>query len=165
MPVYFTSALATPLGNLTLATDEEDALAALAFEDTRPLTSFLPPGTVLLEDATRAGPAAAELQAYFGGEPCRAFTMPLAPALGTPFQRRVWAALRRIPCGTTWSYARLASEVGSVARAVGQANGANPLCLVVPCHRVIAADGTLGGYSGGLERKLWLLRHEGAFAN
>jgi O-6-methylguanine DNA methyltransferase len=82
---------------------------------------------------------------------------------GTDFQRRVWAALRRIPAGTAWSYGDLARQVGRPAavRAVGQANGANPVALVQPCHRVIASGGGLGGYAGGLERKAWLLRHEG----
>ena len=83
---------------------------------------------------------------------------------GTPFQHRVWTALRTIPLGTTWSYAELARAVGAPTayRAVGAANGANPVSLVHPCHRVIAAGGGLGGYGGGLPRKEWLLRHEGA---
>ncbi|MBC8011400.1 MAG: methylated-DNA--[protein]-cysteine S-methyltransferase, partial [Burkholderiales bacterium] len=86
----------------------------------------------------------------------------VAPRIGSPYQRRVWQALTRIRFGTTWSYARLASEVGSVARAVGSANGANPISIVVPCHRVIGANGSLTGYAGGLDRKRWLLAHEGA---
>ena len=83
---------------------------------------------------------------------------------GTPFQARVWAALRKIPVGATWSYATLARKVGSpeAVRAVGAANGRNPVSLVVPCHRVIASDGTLCGYGGGIERKRWLLLHERA---
>ncbi|MFI5180973.1 MAG: methylated-DNA--[protein]-cysteine S-methyltransferase [Thermoanaerobaculia bacterium] len=83
---------------------------------------------------------------------------------GTPFQERVWANLRKIPAGRTLSYAELAKSIGrpSAVRAVGGANGRNPVSIVVPCHRVIAADGTLGGYGGGLERKRWLLVHEGA---
>lgn len=153
--------LSTPLGALHLAVDEDGALAALTFEDTRPLASFLPTDSVVASDYARGKAASTELRAYFAGE-LRAFTVPLSPAIGTPFQRRVWQALARIPFGTTWSYARLAGETRSAARAVGQANGANPLCVIVPCHRVIAADGTLGGYSGGLDRKRWLLRHEGA---
>ena len=92
----------------------------------------------------------------------RSFDLPISPRVGTPFQRRVWAALARIPFGVTWSYARLAEETGSVARAVGSANGANPLSIIVPCHRVIGADGSLTGYAGGLPRKRWLLAHEGA---
>jgi methylated-DNA-[protein]-cysteine S-methyltransferase len=83
---------------------------------------------------------------------------------GTPFQAKVWAALRRIPAGETWSYGQLAAAVGSPHghRAVGSANGKNPVSLIVPCHRVIQSNGALGGYGGGLPRKVWLLRHEGA---
>ena len=82
---------------------------------------------------------------------------------GTPFQKRVWEALRTVPAGKTASYAELAVRVGSPAavRAVGAANGANPVAIVVPCHRIIGSNGTLTGYGGGLERKTWLLRHEG----
>lgn len=83
---------------------------------------------------------------------------------GTDFQQRVWTALRTIPRGQTWSYQQLADAVGDhgATRAVGTANGRNPISVVVPCHRVVRADGTLGGYAGGLERKAWLLAHEGA---
>jgi methylated-DNA-[protein]-cysteine S-methyltransferase len=82
---------------------------------------------------------------------------------GTPFQKSVWTALRRIPCGTTISYAELARRIGEpkAVRAVGTANGANPVAVIVPCHRVIGADGSLTGYGGGLDRKRWLLAHEG----
>ena len=84
--------------------------------------------------------------------------LPLAPA-GTEFQRRVWSALRLIPYGQTWSYGQLARQVGSVAasRAVGLANGKNPIALIIPCHRVIGSDGSLTGYGGGLDRKRFLL--------
>ncbi|MEO0055512.1 MAG: Methylated-DNA--protein-cysteine methyltransferase [Verrucomicrobiota bacterium] len=159
--IFHGTSLSTPIGQICLAVDERGAIAALAVEGTRSLASFLPPAAVITPHPTRSKAAVAELRAYFAGE-LRAFTLPIAPATGTPFQRRIWQALSRIPYGVTWSYARLAAETGSVARAAGQANGANPLCIVVPCHRVIAADGTLGGYSGGLDRKRWLLRHEGA---
>lgn len=83
---------------------------------------------------------------------------------GTDFQRRAWEALRRIPAGKTWSYRRLAEELGDpkATRAVGAANGQNPIPVVVPCHRVIGSDGSLTGFGGGLERKRWLLQHEGA---
>lgn len=108
------------------------------------------------------GAAIEQLGAYFAGE-LREFTLPLAPR-GTDFQLRVWAALRRIPYGVTWSYGRLAAELGSpgASRAVGLANGRNPLPIVVPCHRVIGADGSLTGYSGGIGRKRALLEAEGA---
>jgi methylated-DNA-[protein]-cysteine S-methyltransferase len=161
MPAFHTALLPTPVGELTIAVDEAGALAAALFEDEQSLPSLLGPGANITADTARAASAVSELSAYFAGK-LRSFTLPLAPVVGSPFQRRVWGALARIPFGTTWSYARLAAETGSVARAVGSANGANPICIVVPCHRVIGADGSLTGYAGGLERKRWLLRHEGA---
>jgi methylated-DNA-[protein]-cysteine S-methyltransferase len=105
-------------------------------------------------------PAREQLQSYFDGALWE-FDLPLAPG-GTAFQQEVWAALRAIPYGTTVSYAELARRVGRprAARAVGSANGRNPIGIVVPCHRVIASHGALGGYGGGLERKKWLLGHE-----
>jgi methylated-DNA-[protein]-cysteine S-methyltransferase len=105
-----------------------------------------------------------ELAAYFAGFSTNFASLTLDPR-GTPFQVRVWEELRRIPKGQAISYGELARRVGNpkASRAVGQANGENPLPIIIPCHRVIAADGSLGGYSSGLERKRWLLRHEGAF--
>jgi methylated-DNA-[protein]-cysteine S-methyltransferase len=102
------------------------------------------------------------LEAYFGGEIGAIDTLGVELG-GTPFQQKVWAALREIPAGSTWSYARLAAHVGApyAVRAVGAANGRNPVGVIVPCHRVIASDGTLCGYGGGLHRKRWLLEHEG----
>ena len=103
----------------------------------------------------------AELEAYFAGE-LREFEMAVEPA-GTAFQRRVWAALARIPYGETWSYGELARWAGlsrGASRAVGAANGANPVAVVLPCHRVIGANGRLVGYGGGLDRKARLLAHE-----
>jgi methylated-DNA-[protein]-cysteine S-methyltransferase len=101
-----------------------------------------------------------QLDDYFLGRR-RAFDLPLSYA-GTAFQNRVWAALQTIPYGTTLSYVELAYQINQpkAARAVGAANGKNPLCLVIPCHRVVAANGNLGGYSGGIEAKQWLLSHE-----
>jgi len=112
------------------------------------------------EDATAFSDAANQLASYFAGE-LTAFDLPLALA-GTPFQKRVWAELRRIPYGHTISYQELARRVGNpkASRAVGSANGQNPVAVIVPCHRVIASDGTLGGFGGGLDRKEWLLNHE-----
>lgn len=106
--------------------------------------------------------ARAQLEAYFDGR-LRAFDLPLA-ATGTPFQERVWAMLREIPWGRTTSYGDVARRLGDItaSRAVGVANGRNPISIVVPCHRVIGADGSLTGYGGGMERKRWLLTHEGA---
>ena len=110
----------------------------------------------LLDEARR------QLIAYFAGR-LRAFDLPLAPN-GTDFQRRVWAELTNIPFGTTVSYGELARRVSNAAavRAVGAANGRNPIPIIVPCHRVIGSNGSLTGFGGGLPRKQWLLRHEGA---
>jgi len=107
--------------------------------------------------------AAAQLEAYFAGE-LKEFTVPLAPS-GTPFQLAVWTELTKIPYGSTVSYGDIARALGKrpvAARAVGLANGANPISVIVPCHRVFGSDGSLTGYGGGLERKELLLRLEGA---
>lgn len=106
--------------------------------------------------------ARAQLAAYFAGELCE-FDLPLAPQ-GTPFQRQVWASLQQIPYGTTVSYKALAAQIGRPGsiRAVGQANGRNPISIIIPCHRVIGANGALTGYGGGLDRKAALLEHEAA---
>ncbi len=103
------------------------------------------------------------MEAYFAGQR-DALSQIAWRTAGTPFQQKVWRALAEIPVGTTISYGELARRVGSPAavRAVGLANGANPVGVVVPCHRVIGADGSLTGYGGGLDRKRWLLEHEGA---
>ena len=102
------------------------------------------------------------LQKYFAGD-CRALDAVAVELNGTPFQRKVWDALRTIPAGSTLSYADLARRIGEprAVRAVGAANGANPVAVIVPCHRVIGTNGTLTGYGGGLDRKQWLLAHEG----
>ena len=107
--------------------------------------------------ATRA------VDAYVAGDLAAIDDLEVDPG-GTDFQQRVWVALRTIPVGETWSYGDLAAAVGNdgAMRAVGSANGRNPVSVVVPCHRVVWADGSLGGYGGGLDRKAWLLRHEGA---
>jgi len=106
----------------------------------------------------------AQLTEYFAGERST-FELSLAPE-GTPFQRKVWNALCQIPYGETISYGELARRIGqpSAARAVGLANGSNPLPIVVPCHRVIGADGSLTGFGGGIERKRWLLAHEARYS-
>ncbi|HEX2450997.1 MAG TPA: methylated-DNA--[protein]-cysteine S-methyltransferase [Gemmatimonadales bacterium] len=108
--------------------------------------------------------ARAQLEEYFAGSRLT-FDLPLAPS-GTAFELEVWDLLRKIPAGQTASYGQLARKLGDVtmARAVGRANGQNPLPIVVPCHRVIGVDGSLVGFGGGLERKKWLLEHEGALA-
>jgi len=107
------------------------------------------------------GAAREQLEAYFAGD-LRIFDLPLAPA-GTAFQQKVWQALRDIPYGQTESYGALAKRIDApkASRAVGMANGHNPISIIVPCHRVIGANGNLTGYGGGIERKRWLLAHEG----
>ena len=116
----------------------------------------------LVPDPDPAG-ASSTLRRYFEGDLQALDSIPVDTG-GTPFQQQVWLTLRRIPVGKTWSYADMASAVGrpSATRAVGAANGANPVGVVLPCHRVIGSNGSLTGYGGGLPRKVWLLRHEGA---
>lgn len=151
----------TPLGPLRLCFTERGP-AALGFAGNGPVSrrsdDSLPPSLMSLIGTVRQ-----EVSAYFAGVPTdfSALTLDLR---GTPFQLRVWQELRRIPWGQTISYGELARRVGNpkASRAVGQANAVNPIPLIIPCHRVIAADGGLGGYSSGLDRKRWLLRHEGA---
>ena len=146
----------SPIGDLMLVSDGS-ALTGLWMEDKR-----WPPraGGDWLEDAGPFGEAREQLDAYFRGERT-AFDLELAPS-GTEFQRRVWRALREIPYGETISYAQLARRVGNPAavRAVGAANGRNPISIVVPCHRVIGSDGSLTGFGGGLDRKRALLELE-----
>jgi len=149
------------VGNLTLVSDGSALLAVYfdpAQDDLRRDFPLARPGSdaVLVQ-------AAGELQAYFAGTQ-RGFAVPLRFAVGTSFQREVWTALQHIPYGETWTYAQLAAFVGrpQAQRAVGAANGRNPLSVVVPCHRVIGANGALTGYGGGLDRKRTLLALEGA---
>src|SRR5690242_3335267 len=120
-------------------------------------------GAFTTREAPDAAGAATRLARYFAGEPGALDEQPVR-LLGTAFQSSVWSALRRIPAGETRSYGGLAKSLGKPdsVRAVAAANGANPVAVFVPCHRVIAADGTLWGYGGGLPMKQWLLRHEGA---
>ena len=106
--------------------------------------------------------AVSALRAYFAGDLQALETLTVDP-MGTPFQLRVWTALRSVPAGRTASYSDIANAIGAptATRAVGAANGANPIAIVVPCHRIIGSGGSLVGYGGGLERKRWLLEHEG----
>ena len=112
------------------------------------------------EESALLAEASGQLAAYFAGE-LRDFDLPLAPD-GSDFQRQVWDALRRIPFGETVSYMAIAKQIGDArhVRAVGTANGRNPISIIIPCHRVVGSDGSLVGYGGGLERKRWLLDHE-----
>lgn len=157
----------SPLGELQLVATA-DGLAALRFCGCGSSPAQGPACTPL--SPADAAPAAVrrhllqaqeELAAYFAGS-LRIFSLPLA-VRGTPFQLRVWQALRDIPYGETWSYARLAAHIGrpGACRAVGNANGRNPLPIIIPCHRVIRTGGELGGYSAGLDIKRFLLALEG----
>ena len=143
----------TPLGPVTVV-GQEGRLAGLFLHEQR----HLPPADRLGDRDDATLPALQEqLLAYLAGR-LQSFDVALAPS-GTPFQAEVWAALRRVPYGATTTYGALAAAVGrpSAVRAVGAANGRNPYCLVVPCHRVVGADGSLTGYAGGLDRKRFLL--------
>ncbi len=139
----------TKYGRFTLS-EENDVIVGLAWGQSGADSSPL---------LRRAGE---QLRAYFNNGR-HEFDLPLAPA-GSPFQKAVWHQMRAIPAGETRSYGQLAAVLGSVARAVGSACGANPIPIVIPCHRVLAADGRIGGFSGrgGITTKRWLLAHEGA---
>jgi len=164
----FHSRLPSPLGDLIVVCNAAQALCALEFEDhDARMQNFLARAYPAHEriDGVAPGAIKVALERYFAGE--FAALDPLEVALqGTAFQQQVWHALRRIAPGTTTSYGGLAASLGKAgaSRAVGLANGSNPIAIVVPCHRVIGADGALTGYGGGIARKRWLLAHEGALA-
>ena len=155
-----------PLAEILLVTDEDGFLRALDFADheQRMLRLLrLHYGDRTLEAGRAPDSIKRALDDYFRGE-LRALRRIAWKTNGTAFQRSVWIALTEIPEGGAWSYGRLAAHIGKpkAMRAVGLANGSNPVGIVVPCHRVIGANGTLTGYGGGIERKRWLLEHEGA---
>lgn len=156
----------SPLGPLQAAVNAAGALVYLGFAEHEPRERMMrgleEAAPELARDPALLEPLRRELGEYFRGER-RAFDVPL-DLHGTPFRRRVWEELRRIPFGTTIPYGELAKRLGdpNLGRAVGTANGANPVSILVPCHRVIGADGRLTGYAGGLALKEALLRHEGA---
>jgi methylated-DNA-[protein]-cysteine S-methyltransferase len=157
---------ASPIGTIRLITDDQGRLRALDFEDHEARNLRLLRrhyGADRLDRGAAPAAIASALEAYFAGELTALARIPTATA-GTPFQETAWAALRAIPQGATRSYGEQAAAIGKpkAVRAVGLANGANPIGIVNPCHRVIGSDGSLTGYGGGLERKRWLLRHEGA---
>ena len=159
--------LDSPVGPLRLVWCDDDAIRALHMggsEEQLRKTLQVHYGPIELIAADAPSAFCRPLEAYFSGELTAINSLPVQTA-GTPFQRQVWAALREIPAGTTTSYGQLAARIGrpSASRAVGLANGSNPVGIVVPCHRVIGANGTLTGYAGGLDRKRWLLQHERAF--
>jgi methylated-DNA-[protein]-cysteine S-methyltransferase len=157
----------TAIGTLVVLTDDENQLRAVDWSDYEPrMTKLLRlhyGAYYRMADAIAPSAASAALDAYFAGDLGAIDSLNVATA-GTAFQRSVWSALRMVPVGRTTSYAALAKAIGrdSAIRAVGAANGANPIGVVVPCHRVIGSDASLTGYGGGIERKRWLLRHERA---
>jgi len=155
---HWFSTVASPVGTLTLVASEA-ALVAILWENDAPRRVRLP-APIERPDHPVLAETARQLAGYFAGER-RAFDLPL-DFRGTPFQKRVWAALLDIPFGETRSYADIARAIGAPAacRAVGAANGRNPISIVAPCHRVVGANGALTGFAGGLEAKRFLLRHE-----
>src|SRR5947209_19188737 len=159
--------LPTPIGDLLIIFDEEDRLRALDWEDyedrTRRLLRLQYGSEVELRQGGAPKPIRNSLNAYFAGV-FSALDRIEVETGGTAFQRKLWTALRTIPSGQTSTYGALAQKIGApkAVRAVGAANGANPISIVLPCHRVIGADRRLTGYGGGLHRKSWLLTHEGA---
>jgi len=170
LETLFQESIPSPIGVITLLTAPESPERALLLgfdfeEDSK--SAWLErrhPGAHL-ESTRRRSTAGTHLVAYLEGD-VEALERIECDAPGTPFQRRVWKELRRIPAGQVISYGELARRVGepTACRAVASANARNPIAIVVPCHRVIAADGTLHGYAGGLDRKRWLLEHEARHA-
>jgi methylated-DNA-[protein]-cysteine S-methyltransferase len=157
--------LETPIGVALLVTDGDGFLRALDWEDYEPRMKELlrlQYGDVILRDARSPQDIRAALSGYFKGDLACLSVIKWRIA-GTPFQRKVWNALPTIPPGTTMSYGALAAQLGmpKAVRAVGHANGSNPISVVVPCHRLIGTNGSLVKYGGGLMRKRWLLEHEG----
>jgi methylated-DNA-[protein]-cysteine S-methyltransferase len=158
--------VSTPIGMMRIAADEGGSLRVAFFaegedEILRYLRRQYGKDGFTLEPAVNPYGTTQAIERYFAGDLGAIDDLPVQ-AGGTDFQREVWRALRRIPCGTTTSYGKLARQIGrpEAVRAVGLANGANPIAVVVPCHRVIGSDGSLTGYGGGIERKRWLLQHE-----
>jgi methylated-DNA-[protein]-cysteine S-methyltransferase len=163
--IFAVDRLKTPIGVALLVTDRDGVLRALDWEDYETRMKELlrrQNGAVALGNGRAPQAMRAALSAYFDGDLYSLATIEWRLA-GTPFQRKVWTALPKIKAGTTMSYGALAARLNmpKAVRAVGHANGANPISVVVPCHRLIGADGSLVKYGGGLDRKRWLLQHEG----
>ncbi len=165
MHCFLTERVPTPIGDMVLVA-HDGVLMLLEFVEAedrveREMRRRFP--GVELQAATNPFGMTDRIKSYYAGE-LAAIDDLLTDGGGTEFERQVWAELRRIPCGETISYGALATRIGNknAMRAVGLANGKNPIAVVVPCHRVIGADGSMTGYGGGLKRKEWLLRHEGA---
>lgn len=157
-PGLFLDRFDTPVGELALVADGEGRLHWVGFTDVQ--LHACPASTCPRSNPRGLSDA---LRAYFAGDLKAIDALPVVDS-GTEFQRRVWRALREIPIGETCSYGELARRIGrpTAVRAVGLANAQNPVGIVVPCHRVIGANGSLTGYGGGIERKRWLLAHEGS---
>jgi methylated-DNA-[protein]-cysteine S-methyltransferase len=160
--------LDTLIGELLIVADRAGNLRAVDWTDheirmRRLLRLHYGDNGFRLEPARNPNGLTDAIGSYFAGQLTAIDNLPVQTA-GTAFQREVWRALRNIPCGTVTSYANLAQQIGrpTAVRAVGLANGSNPVSLVVPCHRVIGSNGSLTGYGGGMERKAWLLEHENA---
>jgi methylated-DNA-[protein]-cysteine S-methyltransferase len=160
--------LPTPAGEMIVIADAEANLRVIDWTEHEDRMKLLLDrqygrGTYTLKPARDPGGLTSAMRRYFKGDLSVIDKLPVKTA-GTPFQRSVWKALRKIECGRTISYAELARRIGrpKAVRAVGLANGQNPVSVVVPCHRVIGSNGSLTGYGGGLPRKKWLLEHEGA---
>ena len=165
MHCLLTDRIKTPIGDMVLMA-RDGALLLLEFDDSkdrymRELRARF--GDFKLEPATNPFGFSDIVRDYFAGD-LHAIDNLLTDGGGTDFEKQVWAELRKIPCGSTKSYGDIARKLGDIglSRAVGTANGKNPIAVVVPCHRVIGSDGSLTGYASGLKRKEWLLRHEGA---
>ncbi len=156
----------TPIGEMLIVADHDGNLRAVDWTDyegrmRRLLGLHYGESGFKLEPARYPSGSTAAIGSYFAGDLTAIDSLPVQTA-GSPFQRDVWRALREIACGSTFSYAKLAERIGrpTAVRAVGLANASNPVGVVVPCHRVIGANGSLTGYGGGIDRKRWLLEHE-----
>ena len=163
---FFIDRMETPIGELLLVADEAGKLRAVDWNDYEPrmlqlLERYYGKAGFTLEPVSNPHSLRDSVNRYFAGDIGIIDDIPVETA-GTPFQRTVWAELRNIPSGTTTTYGKLAERIGrpKAVRAVGLANGSNPVGIIVPCHRVIGSDGSLTGYGGGLDRKRWLLNHE-----
>jgi methylated-DNA-[protein]-cysteine S-methyltransferase len=162
----FVNRIDTPIGKMLVVSDRDGNLRAVDWTDHEPrmrrlLCLHYGARCFQIEPGHNANGLTDAINRYFAGEVEAIDALPVKTG-GTPFQRQVWHALRKIRGGTTVSYVQLAERIGrpTAVRAVGLANGANPVGVVVPCHRVIGSDGSLTGYGGGIERKRWLLEHE-----
>jgi methylated-DNA-[protein]-cysteine S-methyltransferase len=163
---FWIDCFSTPIGPMMIAADADGNLRAVLFTDEeevirRQMRFQVGKRDLMLEAAQNPHGLTEAILKYFAGDLGSIDALPVETG-GTPFQREVWRALREIPCGSTTSYGMLAERIGRPAavRAVGLANGANPIAVVIPCHRVIGSNGSLTGYGGGIERKRWLLDHE-----